>query len=168
MEQSPKQQEKQQPQEDAPCSVESSANFEGNHSLLLFSRVRNPFIQEQLIDLLYEEELDHAKRGDTTVAYDEHGNIISISRDEVKMVHKEYTPRSKKEILEDFYTRLKTVETDTPISYDPREVPRVTAREQSPIFSYNNLTDDEIVSIIKKSLETNERIKEEYLEDATY
>jgi hypothetical protein len=41
-------------------------------------------------------------------------------------------------------------------------------QENFPIFSYNNLTDDEIVGVIKNSLETNERIKEEYLEDAIY
>ena len=35
-------------------------------------------------------------------------------------------------------------------------------------LSYNNLLDDEIVSIIKKCLEDNEKIKEEYLEDAIY
>ena len=41
-------------------------------------------------------------------------------------------------------------------------------QENFPIFSYNNLTDDEIVGIIKKCLEDNEKIKEEYLEDAIY
>ena len=41
-------------------------------------------------------------------------------------------------------------------------------QENFPMFSYNNLTDDEIVSIIKKSLNDNEKIKDEYLEDAIY
>lgn len=41
-------------------------------------------------------------------------------------------------------------------------------QENFPIFSYNNLSDDEIVSIIKKSLNNNEKIKDEYLEDAIY
>ena len=31
-------------------------------------------------------------------------------------------------------------------------------QENFPIFSYNNLSDDEIVSIIKKSLKDNEKI----------
>ena len=41
-------------------------------------------------------------------------------------------------------------------------------QENFPIFSYNNLLDDEIVSIIKKSLEENKKIEVDYLEDAIY
>ncbi len=155
MEKSPQSQtETLQKQEVAPKSVESSANFEGNHSMLLFSRVRNPFIQEQLINLLYEEELNHAARGDKTPDYDENGNMIPISNNEIKLKHVDYVARSKKEILEDFYTRLLAVETDTPISYDPNELPRVTTRKEAPIFSYKGISMDpaEALSVTSREI----------------
>lgn len=40
-----------------PKSIEESANFEGNWSEVLFDRLNNPVIREQLVGLFYKEQL---------------------------------------------------------------------------------------------------------------
>lgn len=39
--------------------VEAEANFEGNETEVLISRLRNPIIKQQIIDILYEQKLSH-------------------------------------------------------------------------------------------------------------
>lgn len=47
-------------------SVEKNANYEGNHTLLLVERLRNPTIRQQILDL-HQRLLPHANNPDTFV-----------------------------------------------------------------------------------------------------
>jgi hypothetical protein len=74
--------------------VEKTANFEGNDSLLLIERLRNPIIKNQIIDFIqhgYEARAARAKSG--------------------------FTVQSREEIEVDVETRLSEVENVTKIGF---------------------------------------------------
>lgn len=56
MERSPKSQSINALHSKEHCSIESSANFEGNDTELFFERLSNPVIEQQVVDTLYEAE----------------------------------------------------------------------------------------------------------------
>lgn len=43
----------------SPKSVESEANFEGNETEILISRLRNPVIKRQIAEIIYRQEAEH-------------------------------------------------------------------------------------------------------------
>jgi hypothetical protein len=99
-------------------SIETSANYEGNDSLLLFQRVRNPLIRKQIIDLLFESECSRAgelievaeKNGPTEFKKGPDGEVL------FKTVP--YSPLSREELEADLDEALQREEGVTQISFN--------------------------------------------------
>lgn len=77
-------------------SVESVANYEGNDALLLFERVKDPVIYEQILDLLCKGE--ESKKGEM-MALIENGRLKIDEQGE--LVEIPYIPRPKEEVKRD-------------------------------------------------------------------
>lgn len=104
--------------------IEQQANFEGNWSEVLFERINNPEIRNQLIDLSYQSELAEAeyyrtepfefafefKNGDRYLR-DTKGALVSEEG------VKSFQPRSREDISKKLDEDLKKVMTITPIKF---------------------------------------------------
>ena len=116
-----------------PKKVESEANFEGDHCLVLLERLNDPTIKEQLIDMLYQNECAEAKRiqNHTFTPYslpnqpnlkcfiDEEGVIYTSNNQEYDP--KSYRPKSKEEVEHDLTERINLAATETPIDFSDDE-----------------------------------------------
>lgn len=81
-------------QEQQEKSIEEQANYEGNHSLLLFERLNNPVILGRLVEDLYEDV--------TTQDYSTYDYVDSNFLAE----HNEYISQDRHTILEDIRNKL--------------------------------------------------------------
>jgi hypothetical protein len=110
-------------------SIEKTANFEGNWSELLFTRVQNPIIQEQIIDLLSKEDLayqDYLRNESFTLDFvQDNGNRIlrssagkQIAENELEEARSTFRFRTREQIEKEFDDRLAKVMSFTAISFD--------------------------------------------------
>lgn len=92
--------------------LESVANFEGNHSLLLRERLQNPTIKRKLVDLIfeYQETIDPPKN---SFRLDDSGNLVEIPpSDWVREI------QTKEQIEKELSERMGKVFSFTKIEYD--------------------------------------------------
>ena len=113
--------------------VESDANFEGDHCLILLERLNDPTINEQLLGMLCKNEDAEAKRikSHTFTPYslpnqpnlkcfiDEEGTIYTSNSQEYDP--KNYKPKSKVEVEHDLAERINHATTETPIDFSDNE-----------------------------------------------
>ncbi len=92
--------------------VARQANYEGNESLLLFQRLRNPVIQKQVIDLLEKAELGRPSMRRKLIK-DEAGKIKRGPAEP-------YIHKTREEITQKFLKSLEEIETSTPINFEER------------------------------------------------
>lgn len=108
-----------------PKSVEEQANYEGNETLLLFDRVNNPIIRNQIIDMIWKNE--ESKRGQIVnqVVFDENDKTIPDPDNEfgIKTEKIPYEPDSREKIEERFDQLLGRAMSVTPITFDETIIP---------------------------------------------
>lgn len=124
-------------------AIESRANSQENASELLFSRISNPKIKNQIIELLKKGEKYEAEteKDDTHIIYDENGDFIFNENGQLKVETKkipsDYEPKTEIEIKNILEKRLNEVSLDTPISFS-NEMPTGNssegARENIPLY----------------------------------
>lgn len=99
-------------------SIESQANYEGNHSELFFSRMENPKIKKQVVHLLFEEQKQQIENGETEFPLvDENGEF---KRDKNgKLIMEKITEfESCDQIERQFESRLKKAKEKTVFDYE--------------------------------------------------
>lgn len=111
-------------------TIEQSANFEGNYSEILFERLRNPVIREQLIDLLHKEQLAkdeyykmepfsfHITRANGGKVFKDHEGKHVLER-----TIKSFVPKSKEKLEKELDVRLKRAMSATRISFSDKSQP---------------------------------------------
>lgn len=99
-------------------SVKEHANCPENDSLILFSRVSHPTIQNQIIDFITNNELYLATTGETVLSFDENDNPIMDEQGEYVMKKIPHIPKSQEVVKQEFLARLHEVETSTSINFD--------------------------------------------------
>lgn len=97
--------------------VEKEANFEGNQTLLMVGRTKNPVIREQLIDMLAKNEECRAQTS-RRVIFDKDGNIAYDEKGEI--LTKAILPKNKEEIEEELRIRVNAVLKETNISFEDK------------------------------------------------
>lgn len=105
--------------ENSTKSIEAQANSQENESLLLFSRLHNPVIKNQILDLMTRAEQNEAQLPDIKPVYDEYGNPVitsdgKLATEEIKNTDK---PRTIVEIEKQYDWILSKIEAETPISF---------------------------------------------------
>jgi hypothetical protein len=107
----------EQPQ--SPKTIEQQANFEGSWTNLMCERLRNPEIQRQVIDLLYEAVQNSL--GDIIdvdgVEKDENGNEKKDKKGQLIFIFKHALPQTREQIEKKFCDVLKNIQNSTPISF---------------------------------------------------
>lgn len=98
--------------------VARQANYEGNHSLLLFERVSNPKIREQIIDMLMLDEKDREKKKHRKVVRDEKGKPVLDSSGKPKYRPAEYVAKTRNQVEDKFQKNLEKVRIETPVSFE--------------------------------------------------
>ena len=90
-------------------TVEQQANYEGNHSLLLFERLTNPIILERLVNDMYEDK--------STVNYSdyEYINLLSFREDNDFLSQGE--EKAREEIKKKILARIEKVKNRTQITF---------------------------------------------------
>lgn len=98
-------------------------NFDGNHTELLFKRIHNPTIKDQIVNMFIARDLDmlgKIHRGDyVPVGKDLYRDVISgnfVGRVEVGS----FRPRSCEEITQELDDNIKTAESSTSISHNSK------------------------------------------------
>jgi hypothetical protein len=97
--------------------IELIANFQGNDSIVLFSRLKNPVIKSQIIDLIYNTEQEADSKGVSMLltSTDDHGVTTRTPK----------TPRSREEIEKDYEYHLEQAEDHTDIKFSDTEYPNM-------------------------------------------
>jgi len=117
--------EKQQISElDYKKTIEQSANFDGNWSLVLFDRMHDPIIRQQLINFFYTEQLARQKYFQTGpfefVLTMDDGNKVykdGNGRQVLEGEIKSFVPKTKEEIEKELDERLAKVMSYTDIEF---------------------------------------------------
>jgi hypothetical protein len=99
-------------------AVAARANYEGSDSLLLFQRLSNRVIRNQVIDLLMLEEERHQQKGHDIVVNDGDGNTAVDEKGDVALRHIDYVSKTRDEVEAQLLERLRQVETDTPVNFE--------------------------------------------------
>ena len=89
--------------------IEQQANCKENSSIVMFSRMQNPIIKKQIIDLFCE------------------------SQDEYHKVHSGFIPMSRKAVEDAFDEKLKQSQSVTPISYEDSAPYEIDQEEVLPL-----------------------------------
>ncbi|MFA6554457.1 MAG: hypothetical protein WCS89_03030 [Candidatus Paceibacterota bacterium] len=97
-------------------SIESEANFEGNDTEILFDRLRNDKIRNQIIELLFQDEQSRVGTSVESLEEDKDGNLVF--NDEGEPIVKELKPfiaQTREELEKQYDDTLKDIETVTEI-----------------------------------------------------
>lgn len=114
-------------------SLEKQANCEELASLLLFERLQNPKIRQQVVDLIFEAEQSRKDEKIVETVRDEEGKPLKEGSKFIT-IKKVYIPETKERIEEDFDKALVKVMTDTPISLGEEQPSlRLGGREVLPL-----------------------------------
>ncbi|MEI6529647.1 MAG: hypothetical protein WCN88_04640 [Candidatus Falkowbacteria bacterium] len=99
-------------------SKENKSNSNENPSLLLFSRINNPVIKNQIIKLLSQREEYELTRDDAKILYDENGDLVFDNDGNVKMenIPTTYIAKTEDQLSYTLQNRINEVSSDTPIS----------------------------------------------------
>lgn len=102
---------------DIKNTVESQANSLENQSILLFGRLSNPKIKNQVIELFLKNEQE--KEGQTVLfgKKDENGKYLLDESGNQIFEEKKYVPKTRDEIEEEYETRLGAIMNDTEFDY---------------------------------------------------
>lgn len=146
-----------QPEEPSLEAVAARANYEGNDSLLLFQRISNRLIRNQIVDLLVREEERHEQTGHDEVVNDEQGDTVVDEKGDVVLKHIDYVAKTRDEVEAELLERLRQVETDTPINFDgnARGTSGSEGRETMPVDT--RLLDQEMTPKQKSIVEAHEK-----------
>jgi hypothetical protein len=123
-----------QPQ--APKSVEEQANYEGNETLLLFERLTDPVIFNQILDLLYKAEQAGPRRRAIVHEVDDQGNLKFYEDGKPVTFEGEVVPRKREEVEDELKARIEKVKKDTPITFDPEIMSRVEGERECISLNY--------------------------------
>jgi hypothetical protein len=105
-----------------PQTIESQANSNENASVLLFDRLSNPKIREQVINLLSQSEVWSEKNyTDSEPEVDEKGDIVRGADGEVLFVSKPYVALSRQQIEADYDKTLERIKSFTEIDFSSEE-----------------------------------------------
>jgi hypothetical protein len=121
--------------EPAVESIAQNANDEGNHSLLMLERMSHPKIREQIISVLYAQELHHAAAGDNVAEPDEKGQFTFDERGDLVTRHVAYVSKDKATLGRKLTERMEIARTSTPLSQSGDDMPTgsgVGGRENIP------------------------------------
>ena len=147
-------------------SVEQQANFEGNWSEVLFDRIRNPIIREQLLNLLYQKaqadaeyyrpenfkfKFPDSKTGEklyTHINNKGHGRLYTQ-----KEIASLAIPKTKEDVTQEFDERLARVINKTPIRFSA--IP--PTESAIPIFFKNPFTGQPLTERQKSMTEAHEK-----------
>lgn len=98
--------------------INEQANFKGNYSELLFSRMQNPVIRKQLLDLKEENEQWMAEHPPMKKVFKKNPETGAISLMDYEEVPDVYNPKSRKELEDDLDEGLKKQMAVTRIGHD--------------------------------------------------
>lgn len=117
------------------ASVEIKADHEANDALLLFERVNNPIIKNQILDLLYRNE--EVQSGEVRIVpdIDSNGRWLKDENGNDLFREEPYVPKTRDEVRDNFNKCFSAAQKDTPISFSS-ESPRFdyeTGREVMPL-----------------------------------
>jgi hypothetical protein len=103
-------------------SLEEQANYKGNYTELLFSRLKNPVIKNQLLDLLEKNEkwLEEHPPTVSTAKKDEKGEVFYDSLDlpVFESTQGTYTPKSREQLSKDIEDAMEKEMSVTNIDFD--------------------------------------------------
>tara|TARA_B100000745_G_scaffold299915_1_gene252051 strand:+ start:1838 stop:2605 length:768 start_codon:yes stop_codon:yes gene_type:complete len=107
-------------QEVDPVTPEQSANFEGNDSILLFERLDDPVIFDQIVKMWMFGYEARAASGEpeTKVRYDENGDMAIKPDGSLDTYEEPYVAPSEAEVRQMVIDQIEQVKTSTPISFD--------------------------------------------------
>lgn len=128
--------------------VEKSANYEGNQSLLMFERLRNPVIRKQMIGLRHQgnlADIEFLHYFMAITARELEGREYDRKESEGKKL---FVPKTENELNQEIESKLLIVEASTPI--ERRDKPRSSlfggASRVDPFFGREIITMDMILS----------------------
>jgi hypothetical protein len=117
--------------------IEKTANYEGNHSELLFSRMEDSKIKNQIIDLIHFEEIERINSGESTrPKINENGEFIRNNHEEI-IFEEINEPESKEHIEKQFEKNLKSAQHKTYFDYE-NESPNSETMHLGFIMTWNN------------------------------
>lgn len=102
--------------------IETMANFEGNDTEVLFGRLHNEKIRNQIIDLLLQSEQSRKGEIIESLATDTDGDLIfddvgePIVKDEVP-----YTPKTREELEKEYNDTLAQIELTTEVGFAKKQ-----------------------------------------------
>ena len=99
------------PQREKIKSIAEQANYEGNDSILLFTRINHPVIREQLINFFVSAEQARATTPRKVFTLDKYGEIVESVADP-------YVPLSREQIIFEFDGRIKRIVASTELDID--------------------------------------------------
>jgi hypothetical protein len=126
--------------------IENQANYKGNYSELVFSRLNNPVIRSQLLDLIEENERWIQAHPPTkeVLKKDQHGEILTddIGIPIFERVPDVYIPKSKKEIEASIREALEREQHFTQVDFqaEPDESVGTAIDQSADITNPNNRT----------------------------
>jgi hypothetical protein len=126
-------------------SLEEIANYQGNDSLLLFERVSNPVIRDQIIDLLCESEQSRDGSDIETIELDESGTTKKGEDGGVIFKTIQYKALSRDEIASNFDEWMRDEKSVTWIHFDddPNTQSSSSRMEMNALAPWNDKPYDE-------------------------
>lgn len=99
-------------------NIETEANYEGNATELLFSRLQNEKIRKQIIDLIYQGEQSHVGTFVESLEIDPEGNLVFDDNGEPKVQErKPFVPLTREEVEKQYDDTLKKIQVSTEIEF---------------------------------------------------
>jgi hypothetical protein len=104
------------------ATIEGSANFEGNDSIVLFKRLHNEKIKNQVIDLTFKSE--QSRNGEIIESLETDADGKLVFDDDGEPIVKEkvsYTPKTREELEKEYDETLSEIESNTEIGFAKKQ-----------------------------------------------
>jgi hypothetical protein len=103
-------------------TIEASANFEGNDSMVLFKRLRNEKVKNQILDLLFQSEQSMKGEMIESLVTDADGELVFDNEGQPIVKEKvQYISKTREELEKEYEETLSKIESMTEIGFAEKQ-----------------------------------------------